>query len=215
VSSKKYIINYLRDHVGEIVDRGTLQKVSGVYDWQRTIRSLRSDDGWDIDTLKDGYRLNSLEQKQTETKREAINDKLRYAILQRDQSTCQRCGRTIKDGVKLHIDHKVPVDMGGRSIPENLWVLCDTCNLGKKNFFSDEDASTMRQILALTSGRQRLIKYFKLNPNKIIDPLKLQIISDIRDWTRTIRDIRIKENMNIVWVEQCDKYPSGGYMYKV
>jgi len=63
---------------------------------------------------------------------------LRYAVLTRDNSTCQRCGRTpAKDYVVLHIDHKTPFSLGGLTEESNLWVLCADCNLGKSNNFVD------------------------------------------------------------------------------
>lgn len=65
--------------------------------------------------------------------------KLRYAVLKRDNSTCQRCGRTpAKDGAVLHIDHKVPYSLGGLTEENNLWALCSECNLGKSNWFIDD-----------------------------------------------------------------------------
>ncbi|WP_216831121.1 HNH endonuclease [Alkalihalobacterium elongatum] len=212
-SGKSRLLEHFKKNVGKDLCRKELSNVAGVHDWQRTIRSLRKDDGWDIETLKDGYRLNSLTQTATDTKREPINDKLRYAVLQRDLSTCQRCGRGIKDGVKLHIDHKTPVDMGGKSTLDNLWTLCEQCNLGKKNLFSDEDNEKMKVVLSQPSGYQKLKVYIELTPNKILEPEKLQIISNIRDWTRTLRDIRKKYSLNIKYIKPNEQYPSGAYYY--
>ena len=58
---------------------------------------------------------------------------MRYEILKRDNYRCQICGSTAQDGVKLHIDHIIPVSKGGKTVPENLRVLCDRCNLGKSD----------------------------------------------------------------------------------
>jgi hypothetical protein len=56
----------------------------------------------------------------------------RFDILKRDNYKCQICGRTAReDSVKLHVDHKVPKAKGGTNDPDNLWVLCKDCNLGK------------------------------------------------------------------------------------
>lgn len=63
--------------------------------------------------------------------RSQMTDKLRYSILKRDGFRCKICGRTAADGVKLHIDHIIPVSKGGESTPDNLRTLCETCNLGK------------------------------------------------------------------------------------
>ena len=54
-----------------------------------------------------------------------------FAILERDNFTCQYCGRTPKEGVKLHIDHIVPLDKGGDNSNSNPITSCHKCNLGK------------------------------------------------------------------------------------
>lgn len=63
--------------------------------------------------------------------RALMTDKLRYKILKRDGFRCQICGRSAEDGVKLHIDHIIPVSKGGKTVESNLRVLCEDCNLGK------------------------------------------------------------------------------------
>ena len=58
---------------------------------------------------------------------------MRYDILRRDGFKCVRCGRGSADGVKLHVDHIVPVSRGGKSTMDNLQTLCEDCNCGKGN----------------------------------------------------------------------------------
>lgn len=58
---------------------------------------------------------------------------LRYKVLARDGSVCQRCGRVAGIGLVLHVDHRIPVSRGGDSNLKNLWTLCSECNLGKGN----------------------------------------------------------------------------------
>ena len=65
--------------------------------------------------------------------RALLTESLRYDILRRDGFRCQICGATAKDGVKLHVDHIIPVSKGGKTEPQNLRTLCDRCNLGKSN----------------------------------------------------------------------------------
>lgn len=63
--------------------------------------------------------------------REKMTSGLRFDIFKRDDYKCKICGRGAKDGVKLHVDHIVPIAKGGKTIPENLQTLCQDCNLGK------------------------------------------------------------------------------------
>ncbi len=63
--------------------------------------------------------------------RSLMTDKLRYKIMKRDNFRCVICGASQKDGVKLHVDHIIPVSKGGKTIESNLRTLCDRCNLGK------------------------------------------------------------------------------------
>lgn len=61
---------------------------------------------------------------------------LRYQVLLRANSKCVRCGRGVKDGLKLHVDHRIPVSQGGLTELANLRVLCSDCNSGKGDRFS-------------------------------------------------------------------------------
>jgi len=72
---------------------------------------------------------NSIDNRKQE--REKLTAGLRYDILKRDNYKCQICGRTQADGVKLHVDHIIPIAKGGKTVPENLQTLCQDCNLGK------------------------------------------------------------------------------------
>lgn len=62
-----------------------------------------------------------------------ISDSLRYDIFNRDNFTCVLCGASARQGVKLHVDHIIPVSKGGKSVPSNLRTLCERCNIGKSN----------------------------------------------------------------------------------
>lgn len=58
---------------------------------------------------------------------------LRFKVLERDKGKCKLCGRSPKEGIKLHVDHIDPFSKGGLTILENLQTLCDECNIGKSN----------------------------------------------------------------------------------
>lgn len=72
-------------------------------------------------------------QYQIKVERAKMTDSLRYDILKRDSFRCQICGSSAQDGVKLHVDHIVPVAKGGQTTASNLRTLCDRCNMGKSD----------------------------------------------------------------------------------
>lgn len=65
--------------------------------------------------------------------RALMTNSLRYDILKRDGFKCKICGATAQDGVKLHVDHIIPVSKGGKTVRSNLRTLCDRCNFGKRD----------------------------------------------------------------------------------
>ncbi len=82
-----------------------------------------------IDTLEQQAK-----QKNMHTcERNKMNDSLRYDILKRDHFRCVLCGRTANDGVKLQVDHIIPIAKGGKTEKENLRTLCENCNFGKSD----------------------------------------------------------------------------------
>ncbi len=211
--ARKNLIDLFTSNVGKPFNKDDLAKTAAVHDWARSIRTLRQE-GYDIELLKDGsYVLRTLEVKDTGKKRENIDAKTRYRIMQRDNSICQRCGRGIPDGVKLAIDHKIPVEMGGAGSDENLWVLCEECNLGKKHWFSDQNAEEMKMLFKEKSGSKRLEMFFDLHPDELIEPAKLAVVSGIRDWERTLRSIRKKSKKTISYVRKSADAEEG-YIYK-
>ena len=73
------------------------------------------------------------ETKAGKSERDKMTARLRFTILQRGNFACRACGRSplADNTVKLHVDHIVPIARGGKTIPDNLQVLCADCNLGK------------------------------------------------------------------------------------
>ena len=66
-------------------------------------------------------------------KRDPISARLRAEVLKRDNKTCQDCGKTVADGAKLEIHHKIPVSQNGPTTIDNLVTNCETCNRGKSD----------------------------------------------------------------------------------
>lgn len=65
--------------------------------------------------------------------RSKMSESLRYDVFKRDNYRCCICGMSSKDGVKLQVDHIIPVSKGGKTEMSNLQTLCSRCNIGKSN----------------------------------------------------------------------------------
>lgn len=191
-----------------------LRKVGKISDWARSLRQLKQDGIIDYNRVSGFYDITKISDYVASTVRDGLNSKDKYRIRNRDGHRCQSCGKGVKDGVKLHVDHKIPVDWGGGNDDANLWTLCDECNLAKKSFFKDDfDAEVMKLVYSQNNGYQRLKTLFENSPNRKFSPSILQGIAGIRDWTRTLRDIREKHNLNILWFPRDDEFPNGYYAY--
>lgn len=66
----------------------------------------------------------------------AVTKRTRFEVLRRDDHTCQYCGAKAPD-VTLHIDHVMPVALGGDDKPGNLVTACKDCNAGKTSIMPD------------------------------------------------------------------------------
>ena len=78
---------------------------------------------------KNGERIRQQEQ--------ARRLRLRFQILQRDDFTCQYCGRKAPK-VILEIDHIYPKSKGGKDNIKNYKTACRECNLGKGDIILNE-----------------------------------------------------------------------------
>lgn len=85
--------------------------------------------------VQEDAKRKSTESYRRKAERQRVTEKLRYQVMRRDGFRCQLCGATQADGVKLHVDHIIPVSKGGTSDIGNLRTLCDRCNRGKGDQF--------------------------------------------------------------------------------
>ena len=88
-----------------------------------------------VDKIQEDVKRKSTEAYRRKTERQRVTEKLRYQVMRRDGFRCQLCRATQADGVKLHVDHIIPVSKGGTSDIGNLRTLCDRCNRGKGDQF--------------------------------------------------------------------------------
>lgn len=61
-------------------------------------------------------------------RRKAIPKAVRRYLLEKSGSACANCGNVC---CSPHIDHKLPIALGGGDEIDNLQVLCASCNLHK------------------------------------------------------------------------------------
>ena len=65
------------------------------------------------------------------TPRSHIPASVEWRVIKKAKGRCVDCGCTAEDGVKMHIDHKVPLFKGGTNDFDNLCLRCERHNLGK------------------------------------------------------------------------------------
>lgn len=73
---------------------------------------------------------------------EPVSDVLRYRVLRESGGRCAMCGVTKKES-PLDVDHIIPRSKGGKTVYENLQVLCVKCNRSKGN----KDKTDFRQVV--------------------------------------------------------------------
>jgi 5-methylcytosine-specific restriction endonuclease McrA len=197
-SGKDKILQYFKDHVGQWVHNRELRETSELNDTPRTIRLLRQQ-GWQIEVRGDGYnRLISLEKRIARGERKAITEKLRYQVLSRDGFRCKTCGRGADNGIKLQVDHIVPVDWGGTNDISNLLTLCEQCNRGKKAWVDTVPSKLMQQIMTNPTVDSRIEALFDNFPNQDIPSSLIQVVSKgALDWQRALRRVRQKSGKKI------------------
>lgn len=86
-----------------------------------------------LDEVEDDFRRKET----TAYQRSLMTPTLRYDVMKRDGFRCVLCGRTADDGVKLHVDHILPIAKGGKTIKSNLRTLCEDCNHGKSDKYDE------------------------------------------------------------------------------
>ncbi len=126
---------------------------------------------------------------------EGVSNKLRSHVIHMAHGKCQMCGRTVaEDGIRLHVDHRIPQRWGGTSDVENLWAICSSCNEGKKDYFSSLPDNMMVRLASTASVHQRLAKLLNLKAGKWVSSDFLRSIANLTetqdDWQRRLREIR-------------------------
>lgn len=174
-------------NVGIVVTAKQLQEVAApVSEWARRVRELREDDGWRILTHNDSVDLKPgeylLEMKPSmsrpESPRRSMSQRLRAAVLDRDGSTCQMCGKSAGEiddetgrRVRLHIGHIIDKSLGGKDELPNLRTLCSTCNQGAKNVTTEKPTELWLLTQVRRAGINEQHAVYEWLTRKFADPL--------------------------------------------
>ena len=104
-----------------------------------------------------------------------IPEKLRVAVINRDNRRCLWCGRSVVDNVTLDVDHIVAEAWGGKATEDNLGTLCSHCNRAKgADYYGSYLLSTLFQVKDLEKWLED--KYVGHNIGRDGDSHKLTIL---------------------------------------
>lgn len=127
---------------------------------------------------------------------DTISNKVRAFILRNQR--CAQCGRTpLEDGVKLHVDHKLPQAWGGTNDPDNLQPLCSECNEGKRNFYVsyDQYAEQIKTAATYDGPHKRIGELLKAFKGDSVPPDLIEIVANSKqyqdDWQKRLRELRV------------------------
>ena len=72
--------------------------------------------------------LNKIGKVNPELEKELRNEAFEKSKNEQGEYCCANCGMTGKSRVYFQVDHIIPMNRGGKSVPENLQILCRQCN---------------------------------------------------------------------------------------
>ena len=142
--TKEYIKNYLLEYENATALKDTSIEIELYYESPKQVNTYTKTIHADYHALVIAHSESSRREAAkiaVRQERLKMSAGLRYQVLQRDQFRCQICGATKEDGVKLHVDHILPVSKGGKTELSNLRTLCDRCNLGKSDSYNPYDVN--------------------------------------------------------------------------
>ncbi|MFK8910093.1 HNH endonuclease signature motif containing protein [Streptomyces sp. YS-3] len=110
---------------------------------------------------------------------------------------CAQCGDTpLDDGVKLVVDHKIPVAWGGNNELENLQPLCEQCNAEKRDFYATYDpyAEQIRAAVQQDEPHGRIGELLKALDGQWVPAELIGVVASMHqyqdDWQRRLRELR-------------------------
>ncbi|HAL29241.1 MAG TPA: HNH endonuclease [Coriobacteriia bacterium] len=129
-------------------------------------------------------------------KRQNLSSRLEAELFAAFNNRCAMCGRSpAEDGVRLVIDHKVPVQWGGETVFENLQPLCEFHNHGKQAWVAslDPNAEAIKAAIALPEPQLRIGELLKAMDGEPVPSELIAVVAREENWgdpLRRLRDLR-------------------------
>jgi len=114
---------------GTIQEKGFFTKSNALRQFRNITRSSTGRE-WSVHDL--GLLYDAVKNKSEENFRRPVTYGEYLKLLWTAPLRCAKCGKE-PPSVKLHIDHIIPVSLGGTSDSSNIQFLCMECNLKKSN----------------------------------------------------------------------------------
>lgn len=146
-----------------------------------------------VDGRKHRYELIGLKAQLPEGERR-IDRATRADVLQHGR--CEMCGRHTSEGIRLHVDHKIPVTWGGSDDRDNLQALCEDCNEGKKDRFAhyDAHAAEIASAIHYDEPHRRIGELLKVFDGEWVPTDMIRFVASAQqfqeDYQRRLRDLR-------------------------
>jgi 5-methylcytosine-specific restriction endonuclease McrA len=130
---KRLILKFLSEN--EYVSSKTLLEATQQKYFDRRIRELRDELGYDIETFfnngEQSYRLRSLERNEPKP-RSYLPPSDKKELLANSNNTCSLCGKQFNESRKSVFDHRKPLIKGGIGLKSNYQIICNECNNQKR-----------------------------------------------------------------------------------
>lgn len=139
----------------------------------------------------------------------SLRPKTRFQVFERDNFTCQYCGKKPDEhDVTLEIDHTVSVKDGGTNAIENLVTSCWECNRGKgvKSLLKrTKTVDDLEQELDLAKERLKQVKKLNLVRSNI-ENTKKQIETATNSWLTDLLPESVPESVSKKLLQGQKKY---------
>lgn len=137
-------------------------------------------------------------------KRKPLSKSIRFDVLNRDNFTCQYCGKSAPD-VRLEVDHIKPVSKGGTDDLSNLVTACEACNKGKSNKeIKPQKPRVLRRTLIAKEQKYCKYKYIKVDEETYEKIHSFAVVSGFSD-SEMIKSIMKEWKRVDYYKSRCDQ----------